>query len=65
MEGPNQREEIKNIHPTPLAMEELIKNQDKNNVKLCDIKEKLEQGSIINETKIIKVKVNVLLINSI
>ena len=43
----------------------LIKNQNKNNGKLCDTKKKLEQGSIINETKIIKVKVNVLLINSI
>ena len=43
----------------------LIKNQNKNNGKLCDTKKKLEQGSIINETKIIKVKLNVLLINSI
>ena len=43
----------------------MIKNQNKNNGKLCDTKKKLEQGSIINETKIIKVKVNVLLINNI
>ena len=37
-----------------------MKNQDISNAKL-----KLEQGSIINETKISKVKVNVLLINRI
>ena len=45
-------------------MEVLIKNQHKNNGKLCDTKKKLEQGSIINDTKISKVKVNVILINS-
>ena len=43
----------------------LIKNQNKNNGKLCDTKKKLEQGGIINDTKIIKVKVNFPLINSI
>ena len=43
----------------------LIKNQNENNGKLYDTKRKLEPGSIIYETKIIKVKVNVLLINSI
>ena len=46
-------------------MEVLIKSQNKNNGKLCDTKKKLEQGNIINETKISSVKVNVLLINSI
>ena len=45
-------------------MEVLIKNQNKGNDKLCDTK-RLEQGSIIDETKISKVKVNVVLINSI
>ena len=65
MEGPNQREEINKIHPTSLPMEVLIKNQDRKRGKLCDIKKKSEQVSIISETKIRKVKVNVLLINSI
>ena len=65
MEGPNQREEIKKIHPIPLPIKVLIKNQDKKNGKLCDTKEKLEQESIIKETKMNKVKVNVLPINSI
>ena len=39
-------------------MKALIKNQDKNNGKLCDAKKKkkLEQLSIINETKISKCK---------
>ena len=50
-------------------MKVLIKNQNKSNViqrdRLCDTKKKLEQGSIVNETKINKVKVNVPLINSI
>ena len=36
---------------TPITMEVLIKNQNKNNGRLCDTKKKLEQGSIINETK--------------
>ena len=65
MEGPNQREEIKKIHPIPLPIKVLIKNQDKKNGKLCDAKEKLEQESIIKETKMNKVKVNILPINSI
>ena len=65
MEGPNQREEIKKIHPIPLPIKVLIKNQDKKNGKLCDTKEKLEQESIIKETKMNKVKVNTLPINSI
>ena len=65
MEGPNQREEIKKIHPIPLPIKVLIKNQDKKNGKLCDTKEKLEQESIIKETKMNKVKVNILPINSI
>ena len=65
MEGPNQREEIKKIHPIPLPIKVLIKNIDKKNGKLCDTKEKLEQESIINETKMNKVKVNILPINSI
>ena len=65
MEEPNQREEIKKIHPIPLPIKVLIKNQDKKNGKLCDTKEKLEQESIIKETKMNKVKVNVLPINSI
>ena len=43
----------------------LIKNENKINGKLYDTKKKIEQGSIINETKISKAKVNVLLINSI
>ena len=43
----------------------LIKNQNKNNGKLYDAKKKLEQGNVIYKTKIVKVKVNVLLINSI
>ena len=30
-------------------MEVLIRNQGKNDSKLCDAKKKLEQGSIINE----------------
>ena len=46
-------------------MEVLIKNQDKNNGKLCETKKKIEQGSIINKAKVNKVRVNVLLINSI
>ena len=46
-------------------MEVLIKNQDKNNGKLCKTKKKLEKGGIINETKISKIKVNILLINSV
>ena len=46
-------------------MEVLIKNQDKNNGKLCDTNKKLGQESIINEKKISKIKVNVLLINII
>ena len=46
-------------------MEGFLKNQDKNNGRLCDRKEKIEQGSIINEIKINKVKVNVYLINRI
>ena len=37
-------------------MKALIKNQDKNNGKLCDAKKKIEQVSIINETKISKCK---------
>ena len=38
-------------------MKALIKNQDKNNGKLCDAKKKkIEQLSIINETKISKCK---------
>ena len=53
------------IYPTPLPMEMLIKNQNKSNGRLCDTNKKLEQGSIINETKINKVKVNVPLINII
>ena len=65
MEEPNQREEIKKIHPIPLPIKVLIKNQDKKNGKLCDTKEKLEQESIIKETKMNKVKVNILPINSI
>ena len=65
MEGPNQREEIKKIHSIPLPIKVLIKNQDKKNGKLCDTKEKLEQESIIKETKMNKVKVNILPINSI
>ena len=65
MEGPNQREEIKKIHPIPLPIKVLIKNQDKKNGKLCHTKEKLEQESIIKETKMNKVKVNILPINSI
>ena len=65
MEGPNQREEIKKIHPIPLPIKVLIKNQDKKNGKLCDTKEKLEQESIIKETKMNKVKVNILPINCI
>ena len=65
MEEPNQREEIKKIHPIPLPIKVLIKNQDKKNGKLCDAKEKLEQESIIKETKMNKVKVNILPINSI
>ena len=46
-------------------MEGFLKNQNKNINRLCDRKEKIEQGSIINEIKINKVKVNVLLINRI
>ena len=46
-------------------MEMLIKNQNKSNGRLCDTNKKLEQGSIINETKINKLKVNVPLINII
>ena len=46
-------------------MKVLIKNQNKSNCKLRDTKKKLEQGSIINQTKISKAKVNVLLINSL
>ena len=65
MEGPNQREEIKKIHPISLPIKVLIKNQDKKNGKLCDAKKKLEQESIIKETKMNKVKVNILPINSI
>ena len=45
-------------------MEVLIKNQNKSNGRLCDTKKKLEQESIIKETKINKVKVNASLINS-
>ena len=41
----------KKNHPTPITMEVLIKNQNKNNGRLCDTKKKLEQGSIINERK--------------
>ena len=56
----------KKLYPIPWLMEVLIRNQGKNNSKLCDAKKKLEQGSIINEWKeISKVKVNVLLMNSI
>ena len=58
-------EEIKKIHPTLLPMVVLIKNQGGNNDKLCDTKKQIEKVSIINKTKIIKVKVNVLLIKSI
>lgn len=45
-------------------MEVFVKNQNENNCKLRDTQKKLEQGSIINETKMSKVKVNFLLINT-
>ena len=61
IEGPNQREEI---HPTPLPMEVLIKNQNNNSGRLCDTEKKLKEG-IISEIEISKVKLNVLLINNI
>ena len=63
IEGPNQREKIKKLHPIPLPMKVLFKNENKNDGELCDTKSKLEQGSIINEAKISRV--NVLLINNI
>ena len=44
IEGPNQREEIKKLNPTPLPIEASIK------------KEKLKEGSIINEVEISKVR---------
>ena len=46
-------------------MNVLVKNQNKNNGKLCDTKKKLEKGSIINKTKISRVIVNIILINNI
>ena len=56
MQWHNQREGIKKMHPTPLPIKVLIKNQNKNNGRLCDTKKILKQWSIINETKINKVK---------
>ena len=46
-------------------MQVMIKNQDKSNGKLHDTRKKTEQESIINETKLSKVKSDALLTNSI
>lgn len=43
----------------------MIKNQINNSGRSCDMKKKLKQEGIINETKINMVKLNVLPINNI
>ena len=48
-----------------VTIEALIKNENSNNGGLCDTEKKLKEGSIISEIEISKVKLNVLLINSI
>ena len=52
IEGPNQREEVRETHPTPLTIKVVIKNQNNNNGRSYNTKKKLKQGSIINKTKI-------------
>ena len=65
VEGPNQREEVKEIHLTPSLIEMMIKDQINDNGRSCETKKKLKQVSFANETKINKVKLNVLPINNI
>lgn len=61
----NQRQNLKEIHPTPSPIRVLIKNQNKNNHILNDTIKKLIKGRIINKTETSIVKLNVLPINSI
>ena len=65
IEGPNQRKEVKETHPTPSIIKTIIKNQNNNNGRSYTPKKKLKQGSIFNKTKISKIKLNVLPINNI
>ena len=65
VEGPNQREEVKEIHLTPSLIEVMIKDQSNNNCRSCETKKKLKQVSVVTETKTNKVKLNVLPINKI
>ena len=50
---------------TTTTTKKQTKKTKKNDGRLCDAKKKLEQWSFINKTKTSKVKVNVLLINSL
>ena len=63
IEGPKQREEVKEILLTPLHITTPIKNQNNNKSISSNMKKKLKKGSIINETKINTIKLNVLPVN--
>ena len=41
----------KKIHPTTSSMEVVIKNQDKNNSELCDVKKKWNKKAISTKQK--------------
>ena len=50
---------------TTTTKKQTKKKTKENDSRLCDTKKKFEQGSFINKTKTSRVKVNVLLINSL
>ena len=60
----SKRRDTKKLHPIQLPTGVLIKNQNNNNGRVCNTK-KINQGNVINKIEINKVKLNVLLINSI
>lgn len=60
----NQKEEIKKYVPPPYQWKHWLRIKTKTTINY-NKNEKIEQGKIINKTKISQVKVNVLPINSI
>ena len=60
----NQKEEIKKYVPPPYQWKQRLRIKTKTTLNY-NKNEKIEQGNIINKTKISQVKVNVLPINSI